>query len=86
MSQLNIGEPQNDRELMLMIGGEVKRLSEAIDRFADKLENFEENKLVMIDDRIKTLEKWHNQWDGVWKFVTILAVLLSIVGIIMRLK
>lgn len=61
-------QPKTNRELMIQLGEQVKKLSEALDRFADRLEKFEEEKVVAILERISKLERWQSEWNGTWKF------------------
>jgi len=78
--------PQNDREILIILSQDVKRLSESIDRFSEKIDNFEEKRLVDIDDRLDAIEKWQSQWSGAWKLITIGLTLLTIAGLIIKLK
>jgi len=39
-------QPQTDREWMMMLSQDVKMLSNSINKFAEKIEIFEERKLV----------------------------------------
>lgn len=79
-------KPQNDRELLIMLSEEVKRLSGSIDRFSEKIEIFEEKKLGSFEKRLDKVEKWQSQWAGAWKLITIGLVLLTIAGLIIKLK
>lgn len=58
-------QPQTDREWMMMLSQDVKMLSNSINKFAEKIEIFEERKLVDFDKRMKNIEQWKAQWDGV---------------------
>jgi len=78
--------PQNDREILIILSQDVKRLSESINRFSEKIDNFEEKRLADIDERLDSIEKWQSQWSGAWKLITIGLTLLTIAGLIIKLK
>ncbi len=77
-------EPQNDRELLLDLNQQVKRLSRAIEDFSDKLTIFEEKKIADMEKRVKELEKWQNEWGGVYKCVLSALSIGTIYSIIIR--
>ena len=80
-------QPKTNRELMLQLSEQVKRLSQTIEKFADRLERFEEEKLVAINSRIEKIERWQSEWNGSWKFWIILGGAVTlVVGILSLLK
>jgi uncharacterized protein YhaN len=82
----NAGEPQTDRELLIQLKEQVSRLSDAIEKFAEKLESFEEKKLAGLEERITKIENWMNKWLGVWQFVLLASVILSIISFISKFR
>ena len=54
--------PQNDRELLLSLNGEIKRLGDAIGKFSETLRYIEDKKIGGLDDRLKKVE---NVWQQV---------------------
>lgn len=64
---MKASEPQNDRELLLSLNGQIERLSDAIDSFSKTLQDIEEKKIAVLDGRLKQLEEWRAQLSGGWK-------------------
>lgn len=81
-------DPQTDREWMMQLSGDINGLRKSIETLAEKIEIFEEKKLLVIEDRIKTIDLWISGWGGVWKFILIgsavLAALSVIISIVIR--
>jgi hypothetical protein len=81
----NAAEPQNDRELLLKLNGEIENLARSINDFSMILKDIEEKKISALDRRIEIIEAWKNQISGGWKLATVIWVLLTS-GIVALIK
>ena len=75
----NSRDPQTDREFLITLSGDINGLRKSIETLSNKIENFEEKKLVHVQNQIDDLNLWRSQWNGVWKFWLILSVAISLV-------
>lgn len=85
MTKQNAADPQNDRELLLQLAGEVKRLSQSIDKLDKTLEEIENKKIAGLEKKLENLDKWKNQEVGKWKALTIIVAVLSVLSLILTI-
>lgn len=76
-------QPQNDRELIIQIDSKMDNLTENVGRLASVVERLETTKFVALDERIKKLEKFQNQWGGV---LIAFNIVIAMIGIYIALK
>ena len=76
-------EPNTDRELILVIDNKVDNINDNIERLVKALTVLETVKFQDHEDRIKKIEKFQNQWIGVYWFVMILGGVIGLVNFIM---
>lgn len=85
---MKASEPQNDRELLLSLNGQIERLSDAIDSFSktlQEIQEIEEKKIAVLDGRLKQLEEWRAQLSGGWKLaVGLWVVSTTVVALIVK--
>lgn len=79
-------EPKTDRELLLKLDGEIGRLAEAVSSLVKSLEDMEEKRISVIDERLKKMENVWAQVSGGWKFAMVLWFIISATGIIGLVK
>ncbi len=79
--------PTTDREIMFSLSNKIditnsniERLCFTINDVVKSLEKLETTRLKDHEERINKIETWYSEWNGVYKFGTILALGLSIVG------
>ncbi len=79
--------PTTDREIMFSLSNKIditnsniERLCFTINDVVKSLEKLEATRLKDHEERINKMEAWYNEWNGVYKFGTIIALGLSIVG------
>ena len=70
-------EPVTDREIMIEIKGELKSLSEAIDRFSKSLSEMEDKKIASIQREVDELKTWRQQITGGWKLALAIWVVFT---------
>lgn len=74
-------EPQTDREIIIQVDGKLDSLTQNVERLATIVERLETTKFEELDERIKSLEKFQNQWGGVLiAFNIIIAIIAIYVG------
>lgn len=73
--------PQNDRELLLSLNSEIKRLAQSISEFSHTLQNIEEKKIAGLDDRVKKLEGLWQQIGGGWKLAIVIWSIITAAGL-----
>lgn len=78
--------PQNDRELLLTLNSEIKKLSSSIIAFSQTLEKIEVQRIGGIEKRVETLEDVWTQMKGGWKFALVVWTLVSATGVIGIIK
>ena len=81
-----------DREIMIALSGKIDNqnskmdnLADAMEKFADSLEKLEVTKVGGIEKRVDKLEKRSNEQIGVYKFIGLIALLLSGISVIVTL-
>lgn len=85
MTKQNAADPQNDRELLLQLAGEVKRLSQSIDKLDRTLEEIENKKMTALEKKITDLDRWKNQEVGKWKALTIGIAILTLITLVLTI-
>jgi hypothetical protein len=78
--------PQNDRELLLTLNSEIKKLSSSIIAFSQTLEKIEVQRIGGLEKRVETLEDVWTQMKGGWKFALVVWTLVSATGVIGIIK
>lgn len=78
--------PQNDRELLLTLNSEIKKLSSSIIAFSQTLEKIEVQRIGGLEKRVETLEDVWTQMKGGWKFALVVGTLVSATGVIGIIK
>jgi hypothetical protein len=68
----------SDREILIQLDSNVQQLKDSINRLGDAIEKLEETKIKDHEDRLSTMEKWHNEWAGAYKAGLIISLLLGI--------
>lgn len=76
-------EPQNDRELIIQIDSKMDNLTENVGRLASIVERLETTKFAALDERIKKLEKFQNQWGGV---LIAFNIIIAVVAVYIAMK
>jgi ABC-type antimicrobial peptide transport system permease subunit len=81
-----------DREIMIALSGKIDNqnskmdnLADAMEKFAESLEKLEVTKVGDIEKRVDKLEKWANEWSGVYKFIGLVSLLLGGISIIVTI-
>lgn len=78
---MDASAPQNDRELLLKLNGEIERLSHSIDQFNRTLVDIEEKKIAGLETRLKSVENVWQQVSGAWKLALVIWSIFSAAGI-----
>jgi len=79
-------QPQNDRELLLKLNGNVETLANSINRFGETLKELEENRIGSLDLRMKNLEDKWTQVTGGWKLIGVIWAILTAAGVVGLVK
>lgn len=70
-------EPITDREIMIEIKGELKSLSQAIERFSNALTEIEDKKIAYIQRDLDDIKVWRQQITGGWKLALAIWVVFT---------
>jgi len=73
----NAGEPQNDREFLISLKGEFRRLSDTMDRLVKAVEYLEEKKMSEFDKRLELIEDWKQEIAGSWKTIVVICTTIA---------
>ena len=73
----NSAEPQNDREWMFSLRGEVQRIADAVDRLVKTVYDLEEKKLSAMEEEISEMKRAYQQAMGGWKTAIIIATSIA---------
>ena len=82
----NAATPQNDRELLLKLNGNVEILAKSIDNFSITLKDLEERKIGSLESRIEAMENKWVQVTGGWKLVLAIWALITAIGLVAIVK
>lgn len=82
---MDASQPQTDREFLIQLSSHMDKLSASIDNLSTVVTNVETNRIIPIELRVLTLEKWKAEINGVWKTVLAISTLLSILAIVIGL-
>lgn len=74
--------PQNDRELLLKLNGEIQRLATSINTFSQTLQEIEEKRIGALETRVDKIENIWAQVSGGWKMALVVWTILSVTGFI----
>lgn len=75
-------QPQNDREFLIQLSGNMAKLSDSIDNLSSVVTNVEMKRIIPMEDKISVLEKWKAEMNGVWKTVIAISTVLSIISLV----
>lgn len=81
----NATEPQNDRELLLKLNGEIEKLAVSITNFSMTLKDIEEKKIALLENRMDDFDTWRNEIRGGWKLALAIWAIIT-AGIIGAVK
>ena len=73
----NAGDPQNDREFLISMKGDIRRLADSVDRLVAAVEYLEEQKISALEKRIAELEGWKQEIAGSWKTIVIICTVIA---------
>lgn len=82
----NAATPQNDRELLLKLNGNVEILAKSIDNFSVTLKDLEERKIGSLESGIEAMENKWVQVTGGWKLVLAIWALITAIGLVAIVK
>ena len=85
MSDVSANEPQTDREFMMEIKGELKTLTQAIDRLGNVLDKIESKRIEPIEKRLDDIEEWQHSMNGTWKAIVAISLVVSTVGVLIQI-
>lgn len=68
----------SDREYIISLSGDIRNLSESIDRFSQVITKLEDQRITPMENDLQDLKEWRSEINGTWKAVGIVSVLLSI--------
>jgi len=90
---LDVKEPQNEREFMLLMNANIERLTESVDRLSATIVNVEEKRVEPLEEEIEELKRWRSEFIGaakMWGFIigglTFLLGAIQIVQFVSRIK
>lgn len=85
-------QPATDGEKIIQLDGKIDKLDgkidtvcDSIDRVVKALENLELTRISDLEVRIASIEKWQSEWRGIYKALSLLALLLGITSLIISL-
>lgn len=73
----NAGEPQNDREFLISMKGDIRRLADSVDRLVQAVEYLEEQKIAAVEKRLAELEAWKQEIAGSWKTIVVICTTIA---------
>lgn len=83
--------PTTDGEKIIQLDGKIDKLDgkidtvcESIDRVVKVIENLELTRVNDHETRIAAIEKWQSEWRGVYRAISILALVGSVISIILN--
>ena len=59
-----VNSPHTDREWLIEINGNVGKLTESVDRFANLVEKLEERRLEPLEQKVQELERKQSERQG----------------------
>lgn len=74
---MNAADPQNDREWLLKLNGQIENLSNSINGFSQTIRDIEEKKIAAIEERLDAVEGWKSKLEGGWKFAVIICTIFG---------
>jgi uncharacterized protein YdcH (DUF465 family) len=90
---LDVKEPQNEREFMLLMNANIERLTESVDRLSATIVNVEEKRVEPLEEEIEELKRWRSETVGaakMWGFIygglTLLLIAIQIFQFVSRIK
>lgn len=90
---LDVKEPQNEREFMLIMNANLQKLTESVDRLSATLGVLEEKRLEPLEEEIEELKRWRSEFIGaakMWGFIigglTFLLGAIQIIQFVSRIK
>jgi len=85
-------EATTESEKIIQLDGKIDKLDNkidevcrSIDRAVEAIEKLESTRVNDQEDRINALETWKHEWSGVYKFLTIIGLLLGIISVILTI-
>lgn len=85
MSEISANEPQTDREFMMEIKGDLKTLTQAIERLGTVLDKIESKRIEPIEKRLDHIEEWQHSMNGTWKAIVAISLMISTAGVLIQI-
>ena len=73
----NSAEPQNDREWMFSLRGEVKSIADSVQRLVDAFKQLREDEISDLQKRMASQEAKWQQLDGSWKTIVVICTVIA---------
>ena len=86
MGNQDASAPQNDREYMIQINGNVERLTDRIADLTEAIKDMQQDEIKPIKLELSEVKLWQSRFNGTWKAVIAIGALLSILATLLELK
>ena len=79
---INAALPQNDRELLLEVSGNMNKLADAMDGLAKAIGTIESKRIEPLEKKVDELQAWKDQFSGAYKLVLIFVSIGTIISLL----